>query len=99
MKEEISKLKSSLDELGEAQKEELKQVIEEDERLLYYLIGQLIRKIDNFRGSKGKNKIFSSFIQNVNPRNIKARFAKDILQGQDYYLEKLTRKDKIEFIF
>jgi len=102
MKEQISSLKAKFEKLEdknakqEAEKK-IEEIVEEDDRLVYYLIGQFIRKIDNFRGKKGKNKIFDGFVQNINRKSIKQRFLEDILQKQNYYIEQLNPKAK--FIF
>ncbi|RLG01366.1 hypothetical protein DRN58_01930 [Thermococci archaeon] len=102
MKEQILSLKYEFVKLEnekakEEAEEKIEKIVEEDERLIYYLIGQFIRKIDNFRGKKGKNKIFDSFVQSINRRNIKQRFVEDILQKQNYYIEKLNPKAKFVF--
>jgi len=102
MKEQILNLKYEFEKLEnekakEEAEEKVEKIVEEDEKLIYYLIGQFIRKIDNFRGKKGKNKIFDSFVQSINRRNIKQRFVEDILQKQNYYIEKLNPKAKFVF--
>jgi len=83
----------------EASKEKIRSFVGKGEnlQLTYYLIGQFIRKIDDFRYNENKNSIFSNFIESLNRKNAKHRFAQDILQGQTYYIEKLNPKAK--FIF
>jgi hypothetical protein len=102
MKEQILSLKLEFEKLEnddakqEAEKR-IEEIVEEDNRRVYYLIGQFIKKIDNFREYKGKNKIFDGFVQSINRKSIKQRFAEDILQKQNYYIEQLNPKAK--FIF
>ena len=102
MKEQILCLKSEFEKLEDKNtkqeaKKKIEEIVEEDDRLVYYLIGQFIWKIDGFRRSKGKNKIFDGFVQNINRKSIKQRFVEDILQKQNYYIEQLNPKAK--FIF
>lgn len=102
MKEQISSLKAEFEKLEDKNakqeaKKKIEEIVEKDDRLVYYLIGQFIWKIDGFRRSKGKNKIFDSFVQNINRKSIKQRFVEDILQKQNYYIEQLNPKAK--FIF
>ena len=102
MKEQILSLKSEFekrenDEARHEAEKRIEEIVEEDDRLVYYLIGQFIKKIDDFRGYKGKNKIFDGFVQSINRKSIKQRFAEDILQRQNYYVEQLNPKAK--FIF
>ena len=101
MKEQINELKLAFKGLeSEATKENSIKSIDElvnqkgNEHLLYYLIGQLIKKIDGYRYEKNKNKTFDSFVQSINRKNIKQRFAEDILQKQNYYIQKLNPKAK-----
>lgn len=100
MKEQILSLKSEFeklenDEAKEEAEKRIEEIVEEDDRLVYYLIGQFIKKIDDSRGDK--NKIFDGFVQSINRKSIKQRFAEDILQKQNYYVEQLNHKAK--FIF
>ncbi|PKP59880.1 MAG: hypothetical protein CVT89_00750 [Candidatus Altiarchaeales archaeon HGW-Altiarchaeales-2] len=108
MKGQIIDLKSKFEMLGDENiKEddikrpeifsEIQKMVEQDNRILYYLIGQFIRKIDNKRGYAKKNKIFDDFIQNINRKNIKQRFAEDILKKQNYYIKQLNPRAKLVF--
>jgi CRISPR-associated protein Csh1 len=102
MKEQILNLKSEFGKLEEENTKQgaekrIEEIIEKDDRLVYYLIGQFIKKIDDFRGYKGKNKIFDDFVQSINRKSIKQRFAEDILQKQNYYIERLNPKAKFVF--
>ncbi len=96
LKKQIEKVDGSFKKFEEEDKEEIREIVlsEENKQLLYYLIGNFIRKIDNTRGSEGKNKIFEDFISSFNKRNIKDRFQKQILQGQNYYIKGRNPKAK-----
>jgi len=76
---------------------EIQKMVEQDDRIVYYLIGQFIQKIDNMRGYAKKNKIFNDFVQNINKKNVKQRFAEDILRKQNYYIEQLNPRAKLVF--
>ena len=96
MKQKIEKLEKHFGNFEDENKEYIKEIVVDDgnKQLLYYLIGNFIQKIDNTRGRKGKNKIFENFVSNLNQRNIKDRFQKDILQGQNYYIKDRSQKAK-----
>jgi len=96
IKQQIEKLEKHFENFEDEDRENIKKIVVEDgnKQLLYYLIGNFIQKIDNTRGRKGKNKIFENFVSNLNQRNIKDRFQKDILQGQNYYIKDRSQKAK-----
>ncbi|WP_152411893.1 hypothetical protein [Methanobrevibacter boviskoreani] len=78
--------------------EEIFKLIEEDCSLKYYLLGQFISLIDNFKRSNNKNgEVFSNFILNCNKYNVLKLFATEVLQKNNYYIEKMNKKGK--FIF
>lgn len=99
MRDKANKLEGYFEDLSEKDKEDVKDLLhEEDSReLLYYLVGQLIRKVDNFRGTEGKNQIFDDFLTSLNRKNASKRFAEEILQGQNYYIQRLSVKSKFVF--
>lgn len=100
MKNKTKRLKKYFEDWEEPEsKQKIRDLVNEDEnlRLLYYLIGQFIRAIDDFRYNEDKNKIFSDFVESLNRKNAKSRFAEEILQGQTYYIEKLNPKAKFVF--
>lgn len=73
-------------------------IIDNDIAIKYYLLGQFIRHLDNIKFSDDKNNdIFSNFINNVNRNNIKKIFVTEILQKNNFYISKMTKKGK--FIF
>ena len=102
MKTNLSNVESKFKELENDTMEkkatdELIQITRDNSVIVYYLIGQFIRVIDDMRYQKTKNKIFDDFIKNVNRRNIKTRFAEDVLQKQNYYIQCLGKKAKFVF--
>ncbi len=100
MKNKTKKLEEYFEAFEEAEtKDKIRELVSDDEnqQLVYYLIGQFIRKIDNSRYNENKNSIFSDFVESLNRKNAKQRFASEILQGQTYYIERLNPKAK--FIF
>jgi len=106
MKDQIIDLKSKFEMLKEENItddkisevfSEIQKIVEQDDRIVYYLIGQFIRIIDNKRWRANKNTIFNDFIQNINRKNIKQRFAEDILRKQNYYIERLNPRAKLVF--
>ncbi len=96
LKNQIQKLDDFFKNFEDDDKEKIKEIVldEKNKQLLYYLIGNFIQKIDNTRGREEKNKVFENFISNINERNIKNRFQKDILQRQNYYIKERSRKVK-----
>lgn len=93
-KTKVNNLEEYLQDLNQSNKQKIKDLVFENNDLFYYLIGNMIKKIDSFRYSKNKSKIFETFIKNVNNRNIRKRFVQDILKKQIYYLERLNPKAK-----
>jgi len=77
----------------------LQYIQEQDSRILeYYLIGNLLRKIDNMRYADGnKSSIFENFIPSLTPRNLKKRLGTEILQRQVLFLRKLKPESKVIF--
>ena len=82
-------------------KEDIKSVlmiVEEDKSIKYYLLGQFINLIDKTKfANNKKGDIFSNFILNVNRNNIFKLFVTEILQKNNYYIEKMNIKSKIIF--
>lgn len=73
------------------------ELINEDLEIKYYIIGQFIRQIDNFKFRNGKNSnVFSNFINNVNKNNIKKSFSK-VLCDNSYYINFMNKKGKVIF--
>lgn len=97
MKDKIGQIKEEFEQFDEESKERIKETVNEDKDILYYLIGQFIRKIDDWKYRDNKNKIFGNFIEPLNRKNASERFAKDIIQGQNYYIERLNPKAKFVF--
>lgn len=73
-------------------------IIEEDPYLKYYIIGQFIRYIDDFKRSNNYNpEVFYNFMTNVNRNNIKKLFTTEILQKNIYYIDRMSKKGKLLF--
>lgn len=82
----------------ETDENKVKSLIKEDLALKYYLLGQFISYIDGFKKAHGKKGVvFSNFVSNVNRNNIKKLFITEILQKNDFYINKMNKKGK--FIF
>ncbi|MDR0911078.1 MAG: hypothetical protein LBM96_00575 [Methanobrevibacter sp.] len=97
-KEDMNKLKEYFNEYDNAKDNEILKIIDSDEDIKYYLLGQFIRLIDNSKGYQNKNGVvFSNFVKNVNRNNIKNLFVTEILQKNDHYIGKMNIKGK--FIF
>lgn len=76
----------------------VKNLIDEDPAIKYYLMGQFISYIDIMKKSNGKNgDVFSNYVGNVNRNNIKKLFVTEVLQKNNFYIEKMSKKSK--FIF
>lgn len=66
--------------------------------LEYYLLGNLLRKIDSMRNADGnKSSIFENFITGLTPRNLKKMVASEIMQRQIHFIKRLKPKSKIIF--
>ena len=76
----------------------IEKLINEDPALKYYLLGQFIAYIDIMKGKNDKNSnVFSNFIDNVTRNNIKKIFVTEILQKNNFYINKLGKKGKFVF--
>ena len=79
-------------------KSNIEKLINEDPALKYYLLGQFIAYIDRMKGKNNKNSnVFSNFIDNVTRNNIKKIFVTEILQKNNFYINKLGKKGKFVF--
>lgn len=86
------------DKISTEDENEIFKLIEEDSSLKYYLLGQFISLIDSSKRSNNKNgEVFSNFILNSNKYNVLKLFATEVLQKNNYYIEKMNKKGK--FIF
>lgn len=76
----------------------IEKLINEDPALKYYLLGQFIAYIDIMKRKNDKNSnVFSNFIDNVTRNNIKKIFVTEILQKNNFYINKLGKKGKFVF--
>lgn len=78
--------------------EEISKLIQENPSLKYYLIGKFLKLIDNTKYSSGKKRdIFGNFVTNANRNNIKSLFVTEVLQKNNYYIQKMNPKGKLVF--
>lgn len=76
----------------------IKNLIVEDPAIKYYLLGQFISYIDILKRSNDKNgNVFSNYVNNVNRNNIKKLFVSEVLQKNNFYIEKMSKKSKYVF--
>lgn len=76
----------------------IEKLINKDIALKYYLLGQFIAYIDIMKKQNGKNNnVFSNFIDNVTRNNIKKIFVTEILQKNNFYINKFGKKGKFVF--
>lgn len=82
-----------------SEKNSILELINDDPAIKYYLIGQFISYIDIKKKIDNKNKdVFSNYISNINRNNIKKLFITEILQKNNYYIEKMGKKAKFIFV-
>ncbi|WP_297897378.1 hypothetical protein [Methanobrevibacter sp.] len=92
--EKIEKLKESL----QSDNDDFSKIVNEEPALKYYLLGQFLRYIDNFKRANNKNSdVFSNFINNVNRNNVYNLFVSEVLQKNNFYIEKMSKKGKLIF--
>ena len=83
---------------GDIEKNFILELIDNDPAIKYYLIGQFISYIDIIKSKNNKNKdVFSNYVSNINRNNIKKLFVTEILQKNNFYIEKMGKKAR--FIF
>ena len=102
LKENVIKLKENINSLYENGEDiddkVIIEIIDKDPSLKYFILGQFIYIIDNYKEDAGKNvNVFSNFISHVNRNNIKKYFTIQVLQKNNFYISKCTEKEK--FIF
>lgn len=79
-------------------KHDVELLIKDDIALKYYLLGQFISYIDILKKVNNKKaNIFSNFINSVNRSNIKKLFVSEILQKNNFYINKMNKKGKYIF--
>ena len=73
-------------------------ILETDPACKYFLLGQFIKLIDDTKRSSDKKPIvFNNFISNVNRNNIRKIFVTEILQKNNFYIQKMNKKGKYVF--
>jgi len=76
-------------------KEELNEYnIEIDKELVYFLLGQFIRKIDNKRMVDSKNTVFEDMIRSMNIDNAKEQIARTILRDNAHIITEMSKENK-----
>jgi CRISPR-associated protein Csh1 len=74
------------------------ELIKDDPGLKYYLLGKFLKNIDSLKWGGGKkSEVFNNFITNANRNNIKNLFVTEVLQKNNYYIEKMNKKSKFTF--
>ncbi|MDR2624593.1 MAG: hypothetical protein LBC39_08560 [Methanobrevibacter sp.] len=94
--EKIEKLKKSL----QSNNRDFDKLISEDPALKYYLLGQFLGYIDDFKSSpkyKKNRDVFSNFINNINRNNVRNLFVTEVLQKNNFYIGKMSEKGKSIF--
>lgn len=73
--------------------------INNDYSFIYYFIGQFVALLDNTKKKKYKKRgnVFSNFILNCNKNNFISLLAIEVLQKNNYYIEKMNIKGKFVF--
>lgn len=78
--------------------EEILELTQENPSLKYYLIGKFLKLIDNSKYQGGKKPdIFGNFVANANRNNIKNLFVTEVLQKNNYYIQRMNPKGKLVF--
>lgn len=86
--------------ISEGDRDTILELIEKDPGLKYYLIGKFLKNVDSLKWGGGKkSEVFNNFIVNVNRNNIKNLFVTEVLQKNNYYIEKMNKKSKFIFNF
>ncbi|CEL24110.1 hypothetical protein [Methanobacterium formicicum] len=100
-KDHVNKLKrviSSYDKDKPENMAKILELIQENPSLKYYLIGKFLRLIDSTKYQSGKKQdIFGNFVTNANRNNIKNLFVTEVLQKNNYYIQKMNPKGKLVF--
>lgn len=80
------------------EKNSILSLIEEDPAIKYYLLGQFISYIDILKSfNKKRGNVFSNYVNNVNRNNVKKLFVTEVLQKNNFYIEKMSKKSKFVF--
>jgi CRISPR-associated protein Csh1 len=100
-KDDVDELKiaiSSYDRENPENMTEILELIQKNPSLKYYLIGKFLRLIDSTKYQSGKKQdIFGNFVTNANRNNIKNLFVTEVLQKNNYYIQKMNPKGKLVF--
>jgi len=76
----------------------IKELIENDPSIKYYLLGKFIKLIEGFKSGGGKKvEVFNNYVTNANRNNIRNLFVTEVLKKNNYYIEKMGKKGKFVF--
>lgn len=88
------------DHISKEDNEKILELLKDDPGLKYYLLGKFLKSIDSLKWSGGKkSEVFNNFITNANRNNIRNLFVTEVLQKNNYYIEKMNKKAKFTFNF
>jgi len=88
----------SKEQISEEDTNRILEIVKEDPGLKYYLIGKFLKTVDSLKWGGGKkSEVFNNFVTNVNRNNIKNLFVTEVLQKNNYYIEKMNKKSKFVF--
>ena len=100
-KNDVDKLKTAVEKYEKDNREIIEEILDlthKNPSLKYYLIGKFLKLIDNkkYHGGK-KSDIFGNFVTNANRNNIKNLFVTEVLQKNNYYIQRMNPKGKLVF--
>ncbi|MCE7699994.1 MAG: hypothetical protein K8E24_014625, partial [Methanobacterium paludis] len=99
-KNDVNELKKAIGKYGKDNPEldEISELIQKNPSLKYYLIGKFLKLVDGSKYQGGKKAdIFNNFVTNANRNNIKNLFVTEVLQKNNYYIQKMNPKGKLVF--
>lgn len=100
-KNDINKLKTAVEKYEKDNHEiteEILDLTQENPSLKYYLIGKFLKLIDSSKYQSGKKPdIFGNFVTNANRNNVKNLFVTEVLQKNNYYIQRMNPKGKLVF--
>lgn len=88
------------DPISKEDNEKILELVKDDPGLKYFLLGKFLKSIDSLKWGGGKkSEVFNNFITNANRNNIRNLFVTEVLQKNNYYIEKMNKKAKFTFNF
>ena len=90
--------KDTVKSISEEDSNTIRELIENDPSIKYYLLGKFTKLIEGFKSGGGKKvEVFNNYVTNTNRNNIRNLFVTEVLKKNNYYIEKMGKKGK--FIF